>query len=259
MQQIRVRTRVASGSCCSGVLRDAALFMFQAESAVPRVHDCRIDAGDELLVPRVVEVDGFRQVRLEGDMPRVLQVVVLERGRGEHSEIQNKAPEDRVAQLCARGGGPLGLHGDVPRANVEDMMLARAGPARGHEEAQPVVVEDVDDDGRDAEARGGSGGGGEGPRGDPGGGGRTRRELELDDVSEGEERGEEVLVPPVQRVVARGEDGARARAEDLRGELGLGRGRGVLWRPCGRGLRPLWGPCGQRRGHIAWHKRRFIF
>jgi len=220
--------------------------MYQAGSAVPRVHDCRIDAGDELLVPRVVEVDGFRQVRLEGDMPRVLQVVVLERGRGEHREIQNKAPEDRVAQLCARGGGPLGLHGDVPRAHVEEVVLARAGPARGHEEAQPVVVEDVDDDGRDAEARGGGGGG-------------AGRELELDDVSEGEERGEEVLVPPVQRVVARGEDGARARPEDLRGELGLGRGRGVLWRPCGRELRPLWGPCGQRRGHIAWQKRRFIF
>ena len=223
--------------------------MFQAGSAVPRVHDCRIDAGDELLVPRVVEVDGFRQVRLEGDMPRVLQVVVLERGRGEHSEIQNKAPEDRVAQLCARGGGPLGLHGDVPRANVEEVVLARAGPARGDEEAQPVVVEDVDDDGRDAEARGASGGGG----------GGAGRELELDDVSEGEERGEEVLVPPVQRVVARGEDGARARPEDLRGELGLGRGRGVLWRPRGRELRRLWGPCGQRRGHIAWQKRRFIF
>ena len=212
-------------------------------------------------------MDDFRHVGLEGDMPRVLQVVVLERGRGEHRKIQNKAPEDRVAQLGAGRGGPLGLHGDVPRANVEDMMLARAGPARGHEEAQPVVVEDVDDDGRDAEARGGSGGGGgEGrvpsgdpPRGAPGGGGGAGRELELDDVSEGEERGEEVLVPPVQRVVARGEDGARARPEDLRGELGLGRGRGVLWRPCGRELRPLWGPCGQRRGHIAWQKRRFIF
>ncbi|NDA38071.1 MAG: hypothetical protein EBX80_06040 [Acidimicrobiia bacterium] len=84
---------------------------------------------------------------------------------------------------------------------MEHVVARRAGPAPGHEQAQPVLAQDVDDDGGHARARAAGAG-----------------ELELDDVAEGEERREGVEVSLVERVVARGEEVARARVarEQLR-------------------------------------------
>ncbi|NBX18308.1 MAG: hypothetical protein EBR09_13175, partial [Proteobacteria bacterium] len=74
------------------------------------------------------------------------------------------------------------------------------------------------------------------------------RELELDDVSEGEERGDGLLAAPVERVVARGEDGARARAEGRR------RQREVFVRGLRRGLR---GAHLRGRRFLIWGRAHF--
>ena len=143
-------------------------------------------------------------------MPFFFEVCWVEHRCGEHRELKYKATEHETAQLGAGRRSPLGLERDVPRAYVEDVVPGRAGPAARHEEAQPVVVEHVDDDGGHACARG-LGRVRGGVCGGRACGGGTCGELELDDVAECEEGGERVEVPLVQSVLARGEDLARAR------------------------------------------------